>query len=199
MSRFYLLTAVLLMMISSATAQPASVKLSMAGGLIRNLQDDIFVDKSQYSFYPEVQISSKLSSLGGKISLEGGLHWGYWNDGVQKPSSSCADCITYSYSSHIVGARLYTVLEALPIPLSLLGGLSHHFLSAEYIGGRGVAGRPGNDFRDNYGSAEVGLRIAVPLSDRLTITTEVQEHIPLSGKQGYRTRPAFKLGFSFSI
>ena len=113
----------------------------MNGGVIRNLQNDIFLDKSQYAFYPEVQISSKLLSFGSsKISLEGGLHWGYWNDGVREPSSSCADCITYSYSSHIVGSRLYAVLEALPVTLSLLGGLSYHFISAEYVGGRGVSG-----------------------------------------------------------
>lgn len=164
--------------------------------LIENLQDDS--NQPQYSFYPEIQLSNDFFEISEvKVTVGGSIYWGYWTDGVDN-LSNCVDCITYSYSSHIVGARVMTVLEALPIPITTFAGISRHFISADYIGGSDFSGKTGNDFKDGINAVEVGIRLQIPISQRLNIGGNYQYYIPLVKKNSpYTSRGAFGIGLTY--
>ncbi len=146
MPRYTLLLAGCLLSISSATAQtaqPARLNVSVQGGVIRNFQNE---DEGQprYAFYPEVQITSRTFPFVRWISLQSGLHWGYWDDGVREdrsgrtifgfPEGPPWSIPVYSHSSHIAGVRLYVVPTQIPlVSLSLFSGLSWHFVSGDHI------------------------------------------------------------------
>ena len=116
---------------------------SVQGGVIRNFQgldwgqhEDL--EPSLYTFYPEVQIASRPFSIARGISLQGGLHWGYWDDGVREHRGG-VNFVTYSHSSRIAGVRLYVVSTQIPlVSLSLFSGLSQHFVRGDYVDGSDV-------------------------------------------------------------
>ena len=233
MPRYTLLLAGCLLLTSSATAQtahPARLNVSVQGGVIRNFQNE---NEGQplHAFYPEVQIASRPFPLVRGISLQGGLHWGYWDDGVREhkreitpsfglcgpPEEPPCVLTTYSQSSHIVGSRFYVVPTQIPfVSLSLFSGLSWHFVSDDYVGGSGLcistiipecelypnAVPDVENYTDHFKALEVGLRVAVPLGNRLAVTTEAQKYIHRSavGRIGHiQNRFVYKLGLSFGL
>ncbi len=234
MPRYTLLLAGCLLLTSSATAQtahPARLNVSVQGGVIRNLQPEDW-KQSLYTFYPEVQITSRPFLIASKLSLQGGLRWGYWDDGVREHRIEDLDLTTYSQSSHIAGARFYVVPTQIPfVSLSLFSGLSWHFVRSDYVGGYdgcisvrspgcrlvdllsppdsypysvgGYWGRyRGRNYHERFWTLEVGLRVAVPLGNRLAVTTEAQKYIHRSavGRIGHIQNPfVYKLGLSFGF
>ena len=226
MLRYTLLLAVSLLLISSAAAQiapPARLNVSVQGGVIRNLQPED-LRQPLYTLYPEVQIASRLFPLADAISLQGGLHWGYWGDGVHEYKVPYhkwqPHLIAYSHSSHIAGARFYVVPTKIPlVSLSLFSGLSWHFVSGGYVGGFSTCldippsrcddaippsdyhDYPPSDYHDRFKAWEAGLRVAVPLGNRLAVTTEVQKYIHRSivERNPHKSQLAYKLGLSFGL
>ncbi len=211
MPRYTLLLAGCLLLISSAAAQPARLNVSVQGGVIRNFQYEEYRDLPRYAFYPEVQIASRPFPLASGISLQGDLHWGAWDDGVSGLlHGGCTD--VYSHSSHIAGARLYVVPTKIPlVSLSLFGGLSWHFISGDYVK---TPPSPecllidqlppywGENYPNRLKALEVGLRVAVPLGNRLAVITEVQKyvHVPLEERNPHtKNRFVYKLGLSFGL
>ena len=217
MPRYTLLLAGFLLLTSSATAQtaqPARLNVSVQGGVIRNFQYVEYHGLPRYAFYPEVQIASRPFSITRGLSLQGGLHWGYWDDGVRVDkilhNKSCSTI--YSHSSHIAGVRFYVVPTKIPlVSLSLFGGLSWHFISGDYVA---VPPSPkcllidqlppywGENYPNRLKALEVGLRVAVPLGNRLAVTTEVKKyvHVPAEERNPHtRNRFAYKLGLSFGL
>ncbi len=231
MLRYTLLLAGCLLLISSAAAQPARLNVSVQGGVIRNLQPEYWEHspwgQSLYTFYPEVQIASRPFPIAGKLSLQGGLRWGYWDDGVHEHKGSF-DFVTYSHRSHIAGARFYVVPTKIPlVSLSLFSGLSWHFVSGDYVGGTDlcisihtpdcrlfdpltppdiypypVGGYLGRNYYERFRTLEVGLRVAVPLGNRLAVTTEAQKYVHRSIVERIahtQNRFVYKLGLSFGL
>ena len=158
----------------------------MQGGVIRNFQHEDW-KQSGYAFYPEVQIASRPFSIARGISLQGGLRWGYWDDGVREHQGSF-DFVTYSHSSHIAGIHFYVVSTHIPlVSLSLFSGLSRHFVSGDYVGGSDLcisihipdcalydpSGPPldiypysaggywGRNYHERFRTLEVGLRLSL--------------------------------------
>ena len=227
MLRYTLLLAVSLLLISSASSQPARLNVSVQGGVIRNFQHEDW-KQSRYTFYPEVQIASQPFSITRGISLQGGLRWGYWDDGVREHKGDIS-FVTYSHSSHIAGVRFYVVSTHIPlVSLSLFSGLSSHFVSGDYVGGSdlcisihipacelfdpstpppdiypySVGGYWGRNYHERFRTLEVGLRVAVPLGNRLAVNTEVQKYIHRSIVERIshtKNRFVYKLGLSFGF
>lgn len=195
-------TAILFVIIfgrsTEGLAQDRSTRIWVSLGLIENLQDT--GDQPHYAFYPEIQLSGRLITLDkAAITLGGSLYWGYWSDGVSV-LSNCADCITYAYDSHIVGARLSAALDALPFSPMLVGGVSMNLFHADYIGGAGVAGNKGEDFSDSFSTAEIGLRFEIPLEGRLSLGANVQQYIPLvSEDRPQPSRTGMGIGLTYAL
>lgn len=176
--------------------------LSAQFGMIRNLQESPTPPGSgKYSFYPEIQV-------GGQFFvpyLRWRVYFGAWDDGVTR-AVQLPDFITYSYSSQIVGGRLTFLPKAAfkkwPIPLDVSAGLSHHFVNADYVGGFGVDGLPGKDFREGSTTAEFGIGSGVRVGKRFRVRGEVTQFLPL-GNSGLNAldenRMAFKIGLIFGI
>ncbi len=214
MPRYTLLLVGCLLLTSSATAQtahPARLNVSVQGGVIRTFQ---YEDRQQplFAFYREVQIASRPFPLASGISLQGGLHWGYWDDGLRENKGFYQGCATYSHRSRIAGARFYVVPTQIPlVSLSLFSGLSWHFISGDYVGPPlSVCERAslvrathwGRNYPDHLKTLEVGLRVAVPLGNRLAVTTEVQKyvHVPAEERNRHtKNRFVYKLGLSFGL
>ena len=211
MLRYTLLLVGCFLSISSASSQPARLNVSVQSGVIRNFQYEEYRDLSRYAFYPEVQIASQPFSIARGISLQGGLHWGAWDDGVSGLiHGGCTD--VYSHSSHIAGARLYAISTHIPlVSLSLFSGLSWHFISGDRVRVRPdpycilvelPAPYWGEYYPDRLKALEAGLRVAVPLRNRLAIIAEVQKyvHIPLEERNPHtKNRFVYKLGLSFGF
>ena len=242
MPRYTLLLAGCLLLTSSATAQTAHsprLNVSVQGGVIRNFQNE---DEGQprYAFHPEVQITSRPFPLVRGISLQGGLRWGYWDDGVREDKSgrtifalcgppeepSCTIPV-YSHSSHIAGVRFYVVPTQIPlVSLSLFSGLSWHFVSGDHIDISYICTESklpillcnpdvifdrdlvdgysywGRNYHERFRTLEVGLRVAVPLGNRLAVTTEAQKYIHRSIVERISHTPnrfVYKLGLSFGF
>ena len=186
-----------MMLVTVAAAQQSLPTISVKSGVIRNLQEKSF-DLPKYASSTEVQLDSRLATVySGLIAINGAFYVGYWNDGISKISKTCMDCITYSYRSYTAGMRFYANPHA--FPLDLFTGLSYHFLQVHYVGGAGVDGRPGTDYRDRFGTWEAGIRLVIPFADRLAVNGEFQAYIPLSRHNRYRVRPSVKLGASYSL
>ncbi len=240
MPRYTLLLAGCILLTSSATAQTAHsprLNVSVQGGDIRNFQPE---DEGQslYEFYREVQITSRPFSIARGIFLEGGLHWGYWDDEVREDRSSRAPyglcgppeeppcpIPVYSHSSHIAGVRLYVVSTQIPlVSLSLFSGLSWHSASGDHIDisymctesripishctldffydHDFVDGYWGRNYHERFKALEVGLRVAVPVGNRLAVTTEAQKyihHFMVERISHTKNRFVYKLGLSFGF
>jgi len=185
-------------------AQPGFPSVSIKVGFIRNLQDPFYRDLPKYSFYPEVQITGQIvRSSVLAVSAHSGLYWGYWNDGVDETSSACVDCHTYSFSSHVIGARMGLLLEKFPlVPTGFAIGLSRHFIRAVYVGGYGEAGNPGQDFERRATTFEAIAYTHLALGKKAGVIVEVQKSWPVGNnylKEVQFNRSAIKLGFAYSL
>lgn len=162
-------------------------------GFIENRQDD--PGQPHFALYPEVEVSTGIArSKKALLSLSGAVYMGGWRDGVDE-LSHCADCITYSYSSIILGTRIGVRPDAFPLPLSIWGGFSRHWLSAQYVGGAGVAGNIESDYQDAFNALETGVRLQVPVSGHFLVGGDVQAYLalPVSASNPYTIQRMYGL------
>ena len=173
----FLLPGGLLLITAGVRAQALKPAVTASVGLIETTQHD--PPQPSFAFYPELEVATEIvRSRRTQLSLSGSLYAGGWHDGVETPSS-CADCITYAYSSLIFGTRLRVGLPAFPLPLSFWGGVSRHLLFARYIAGADWAGNEGHDHRDAFNALEAGARLQVSIATRVQVGGEVQFYLPL--------------------
>lgn len=167
----FTICVILLVIVSRVSGQ---TRIALTLGLIDNLQEAS--NQPRYAFYPEIQLLTDFFAISeAKVTVGGSIYWGYWTDGVDE-LSSCADCFTYSYSSHIIGTRIVMALDAFPLPITTFVGISRHFIRADYIGGYDFLGNTGRDFRDALNSVEVGIRVQIPISQSLHIGGNYQHY-----------------------
>jgi len=184
-----------------STAQVNVGSLSAKIGTIKTFFFDASTYKNyQYAVYPEIQIDGRFFA----DYLTWDAYWGYWNDGLEE--TFFVDSWTYSYSSHIVGARLsFSPQQAADhwlIPLDLFAGLAHHFIRARYVGGYDWYGKTGSDFAEGSSTAEIGLRAHINVVGPLAVVGEAQQFFPLGNSyfdQLQKGRRAYKIGVSLSI
>ena len=148
------------------------------------------------------------TSFNGQIAISGAFYGGYWNDGVSK-HIYCDECTTFAFRSYTVGMRFYVTPSPFPLPLKLLNpftGLSYHFLQANYVGGVGFDGLPGRNDRMAVGTLEAGIRLVIPVANRLAVNGEARKFFRLLPKDWRRLRtawvstwPSVTLGISFSL
>ena len=189
-----------MMLVTVAAAQPSPPVISVKSGVIQHLQHKIFSGEShQYAVYTEAQIERRLATIyNGLIVTSGALYVGYWDDGISKTTKiPCSDCTIYSYRSYTVGMRFYANPYA--FPLDLFTGLSYHFLHADYVGGAGVDGRPAPHYRNRFGAWEAGIRLVIPVADRLAVNGEFQTYISRYNSNRFGPRQSVKLGVSYPL
>lgn len=191
----YTICIILFGIVSRVSGQ---TRIALTVGLIDNLQQAS--NQPRYAFYPEVQLLNDFFAISeNKASVGGSIYWGYWTDGVDE-LSSCADCLTYSHSSHIIGTRLIMALNAFPIPVTAFVGISRHFISADYIGGSDLLGNTGSDFEDALNTFEVGLRVLVPVSQNFHVGGNYQHyHVLVKKNSQYSLSRAAASRSSFGI
>lgn len=191
-----------LVAVNTTLAQLSLNTVSVNVGTIRTLFSDLsFYQGYQYSVYPEVQI-------GGNVfipSVRWIAYWGYWTDGVEK-AFPVTDHVTYSYSSHIVGARFNffpaKLLPHWPLPIGIFTGVAHHFISGKYVSGSGFDGRPGQDLAGDATTFEIGLNAEVEVLGPIAVRVEVQQFVPLGSKefdQLQKNRRAYKVGLALTF
>ncbi len=159
-----------LLFVSIAGAQSLQSGVSVFVGATQRVHYG--VDDRDYLPIVEVEFAiGKLSQGGSGVSVSGAAHLGYWEEGTSE-SSFCADCVVFSYKAATVGARGLVHLDRAPIPLSFVLGYSHHAVFATYEGGAGIIGNIGSDHTVRLNLAEVGVRVLIPVIDRLRIGPE---------------------------
>ena len=91
--------------------------------------------------------------------------------------------------------------DAFPLPFLIRIGLSREIVFAEYLGGAGVAGDAGSDYRDGHFAAEAGARLLVPVVDRLRVggDASVIQALPISHDNPYRTRIRTGLALTYRL
>ena len=153
------------------SAQINISKISADIGLIRNMQYATSNEVSRYTLYPELHIGGSLF----KKFLEWDLYWGYWNDGV-KEEFSIRDGWTFSYSSNLVGTRIYfypqDAIDDIVFPFKLAAGVSYHFVNMHYVGGTDYVGNIGNDSSIRFLTFDIGLGIDINIIEKISIGIE---------------------------
>jgi|GEM_PF-1912044 len=188
--------------VNTTLAQLSLNTVSASIGTIRTLFPDYsFYQNYQYSVYPEVQIGGNFLIP----SLRWIACWGYWMDGVEK-ALPVADHVTYSYSSHIVGARFNflpaKLLPHWPLLIGVFTGVAHHFISGKYVGGFGYDGKLGQNITDDATTIEIGLNANVQVLGPVAVRGEVQQFFPLGNEefdQLQKNRRAYKVGLAFTF
>ncbi len=184
---------------SVVQAQTIRPVISASLGVIENTQRA--PDLPTKALYPQLEVSTTLfRGKRSRFSLGVSLYTGGWTDGVNKPSRS-KDMITFSYSNFVVGSRISVTLDKFPLPLLFWTGVSRQFLFADYIGGTGITGNVGKDYRDATNAIEVGTRLQVPISGRIKVGGEVQVYRTLSQSANFSasTNRPYSVVVSYSL
>ena len=214
-----------MVLVGAAVAQPSPLVVSAKSGTAWiSPHGGLGVTKLPwYALYAEVQFEKRLmtvlddvKSFNGHIAVSGAFYGGYWNDGVSKNDRIiCRDCSgsIHSYRSYTAGMRVY----ANPSPFALkfvnpFMGLSYHFVHGNYLGSYDGSHLPANfprkDDRFNIGTFEAGLRLVIPVTDRLVVAGEAQRYLgnflsPTTrrelGSRRVTGRKSVTMGFSFSL
>ena len=189
----------IVILIQPISAQINFSKLSADVGIRRNIQSDITDELNKYFVYPEIQIGGKFIEK----YLEWDLGWSYQDDGWNEPLP-IADYITYSYSSHSVGAHLsfypQNLSESFNFPVHLITGFSHHFVSKKYVGGYDFTGSSGTD--DSYGvsTIDLGLGLNHNLMNTFRLRLDGIVYFPFPGEANSNVNnniSSLKLGFDY--
>ena len=208
-----------LVLVGASAAQPSPLTISAKSGAAWiSPQGGLGITKPpRYALYAEVQFERRLvtilndvDSFNGHIGISGALYGGYWNDGVSYNAHIiCRDCSgsLHSYRSYVAGMRVYA--NPSPFPLRLANpfmGLSYHFVHGNYLGSYDSDHVPGNFTRNddqfNFGAFEAGLRLVLPVTNRLIVVGEAQRYLGHFLKPGTRRvkgRKSVTLGFSISL
>lgn len=180
-------------------AQISLNTLSANVGTIRTLFPNYSpYEDYQYSFYPELQVGGDFLTP----SIQWIVCWGYWMDGVKK-AFPVADMVTYSYSSHLLGARFNIfpgkLLPHWPLPVGVFTGLAHHFISGKYVGGFGLDGRPGRDFTRSGNTFEAGINAELEALGPIAVRGEIHQLFPLGNEwldRMQKNRRAYTVGLA---
>lgn len=124
---------------------------------------------------------------------------GYWGQDVDV---QCRDCSRYAHSNYATGARLRFTAEQGRLPLTLSAGGARHVRASRYVSGSGIDGKPGADFRQTFYTAELGLGLAVPIRNRLTLTAEGIGFVPVGAEENdpwNTTRYALLFGMAYAL
>lgn len=190
-------------MVNLIHAQPGRFAFTLKAGAIRNLQDRSRQGQPRYAIYPELQISSELITWAhDSLAFFGTVYAGYWDDGVDRASESCVNCLTRSYNGRIHGARLGFVLkQILWLSLGFWGGLARHDIRGDHVGGQSIDEEPENIGLTDR-SSEIGVFAFKELRRHLGVMIEFQQYF-IFDRGGsialpYRQR-ALKLGVSYSL
>jgi len=175
----------------------SSISLNM--GAIEHFYRDDPAVSSIYAFYPEAQASGPLFAS----YLHWTLAWGFWDDGIGGPLNH-ENKITYSFRSHILGARLMfrprKTGENWPLPVGLFAGYSRHLVHAEYVGGLDAGGKPGHDASRHSNTIEIGLNGEFPFHGPFIFRVEARQFIPFSGddfENPQKSRRAYTIGIGY--
>lgn len=142
------------------------------------MQNPMGDEVSSYSVYPEVHVGGPMFEK----FLVWDIYYGYWNDGVKKPFY-IMDAVTYSYSSNLVGTRIYfypqDAFDEFILPLKLIAGLSYHSVKERYVGGFDLAGTHGDGSSIEFLSLDIGLGSEIKIIDVLALGIEGNVYFPL--------------------
>ncbi len=214
-----------LVLVGASAAQPSPLTISAKSGAARLVpHGGLGITKlPRYALYAEVQFERRLvtilndvKSINGHIAISGAFYGGYWNDGISYNARIiCRDCSgsLHSYRSYVAGMRVYA--NPSPIPLRFANpfmGLSYHFVHGNYLGSYDGDHVPGNFTRNddqfNFGAFEAGLRLVIPVTNRLIVVGEAQRYLGHFLKPTTRREPGIRrvkerksvtLGFSISL
>lgn len=171
-----LILALFVILFSShpAPAQLTVNSVSLNAGTIRSLSAESWTN-NHWKFYPELQLGGDLFVAPFRWTM----YWAYWSDGFQKVPFYYWS--VYSYSSHIIGARVQVVLPR--APLGVFVGISQHFIARTYLGGTNdFPGKPLTDISANATTFELGLNGEVELCQPLALRLEVHQLFPLGDR-----------------
>ena len=193
----YVIAFILTFMLS-VNAQTNISRLSIDLGIIGNYQDG-FGNNKVYAFYPEVKIGGQFLTN----YSEWEFFTSYWNDGIDEVFN-VRDAATYSYSSFIVGSKLYfyprRILQNFPLPIYFTSGLSYHKVYEKYIGGSDFVGNYRNDNSFELLTFNFGLGLYFNLIDNLRIRIDTNVFIPFRKNYiifNYGSNGTVKLGFDY--
>ncbi|MGH7490771.1 MAG: hypothetical protein ACREOO_00100 [bacterium] len=186
-----------------AHAQTGRLALTLKAGVIRNLQDDWHRDQPKYAIYPELQLSTELITWAhDSLALFGALYASHWDDGVERPSSRCVNCLTRSFEGRILGARLGFVLKKVSwLTLGFWGGLARHVNHGDYVGGQSIDEEPVN-IKQTDRSSEIGMFVFKKLHRHLGVMIEFQQYFIFDRRTSFvlpNQQRAFKLGLSYFL
>ena len=173
-ARFKVLVPILCTMfisVETVTAQPYISEISLSFSSNRTHQVE-FTSLPTYAVYPQLEISSVLTSMNNSKSYLGlSLNIGGWNDGVEDAAPN-SNNETISYSEVIAGGRIRVGVLNKAMPAFIWFGYSRHFLESETI--RFAHHRRGPVIDSPYNSLEIGIRIQLPVSSRILLGLEAQ-------------------------
>ncbi|MCL4551760.1 MAG: hypothetical protein M1495_24695 [Bacteroidetes bacterium] len=193
----YVIT-IILTFVLSMNAQTNISRVSIDLGIIRNYQYDFGNDKL-YAFYPEVKICGQFLTN----YSEWEFFTSYWTDGIVKVFN-VRDAATYSYSSVVVGSKLYfspsKILEEFPLPIYLTSGISYHKVNEKYIGGSDYIGDHRNDNSFQLLTFDIGVGIYFNIIEKLRLRFDTNVFIPFKGEDrlyNYGRNGVLKVGFDY--
>lgn len=191
-------TIIILTFVLSLNAQTNISRISIDFGIIRNYQNDFGNDKL-YAFYPEVKIGGQFLTN----YSEWEFFTSYWNEGIDQVFN-VRDAATYSYSSFIIGSKLYLypslILQKFPLPFYFTSGLSYHKVYEKYIGGSDFVGNHRNDNSFELLTFNLGFGLYINLIDKLRLRIDTNAFIPFKKNDiiyNYCTNGTVKLGFDY--
>ena len=127
--------------------------------------------------YPELQAGGSF----GTSFLEWSAYWGSWNDDLHALRYN--DAIEYSYSGHILGARLIflpaSALEQWPVPIALFVGAAHQVIARRDLGGEDLTGTRGSDGSESANTLEAGLRAYARIGNAVELRAEAHQFFRL--------------------
>jgi hypothetical protein len=187
--------------VSAEAADFGFSSVSLNAGYIEHFYRDEPQISDIYAFYPEILVTGPLFAS----FLHWGLSWGIWDDGIERPFNGNNE-ITYSFRSHIFGARVMfrprKTGENWPLPVGIFAGYSRHLVHAEYIGGVDATGKPGRSADRGSNTFEFGLNAEFPFSGPFILRGEARQYIPFPDdnfEEPQKSRRAYTLGIGYRI
>jgi hypothetical protein len=179
----------------------AQITLNSAGvsaGVIDRLEST--PSGANVVFYPEVQVGGRFISP----FLEWSAACGYWNDRISGVQGS--DYEQYSAQGLILSGRVIFVPQLADanwvLPVAVIGGISHHFISEKFIGGSSWVSGGHRDGAYSTNALEGGLRVFLNVTNSIQLRAEGVTSLGLGDDllaKNTRGRTVLTAGIAFSI
>ena len=185
----------IIVLVSSSVAQINVNSVSFGFGIIHPFGS---FHENEYVFYPELRIIGRCFLS----YLDWSTYWGYSDDRVDEVRYT--DAIVYSARTNIIGGRIaFTPARALKhwiLPITIFGGISHHFISLKYIGGGDYDGNIGYDHNIGSNTLELGLKVYYIIVEPIEIQAEAHQFFGLGNDRWrHKGRRAYTLGIAIAI